>query len=40
MRSPTLDDYNFHIRAPFWVFIDSMEIDLSIKFIHIYLDKI
>ena len=34
-RPPTSDGHNFLVRAPFWVFLDSMEINLSLKSIHI-----
>ena len=34
-RPPTLDDHNFLVRAPFQVFLDSMESPLSIESIHI-----
>ena len=39
-RLPALNDRNFLVRAPFWVFLDSMEIILSVEYIHIYFDKI
>ena len=29
-RPPNLDGHNFHVRAPFWVFLDYMESPLSI----------
>ena len=35
VRPPTLDDHNFFIRTPFWVFLDSMEIPFSQYFIHV-----
>ena len=31
MRPPTLDGHNFLVRAPFGVFLDSMESSWSIK---------
>ena len=37
---PTSDDHNFFVRTPFRVFLDSMKIPLSLKFIHIYLNDI
>ena len=37
---PTSDDHNFFVRTPFRVFLDSIEIPLSLEFIHIYLDNI
>ena len=39
-KPPTSDGYNFFVRTPFWMFLDSMEIPLSIESIHIYLDNI
>ena len=39
-RPPTLDGHNFPVRTPFWMFLDSMEIPLSLESIHIYLAKI
>ena len=35
MRPPTLDDHNFLVQAPFWVFLDFMEISCSLKSDHI-----
>ena len=35
LLSPTSDGHNFFIRSPFWVFLDSMEIPLSLESIHI-----
>ena len=32
---PTLDDYNFFVQAPFWVFLDSMERSWSLESDHI-----
>ena len=37
---PTSDSHNFFVRTPFWVFLDSMKIPLSLESIHIYLDEI
>ena len=39
-RPPTSDDHNFLVRAPFSVFLDSMEIPLSLESININIDKI
>ena len=36
----TSDGHSFFVRTPFWMFLDSMEIYLSIESIHIYLDNI
>ena len=33
-RPPTSDDHNFLVRAPFWVFLNSMESPLSLESIH------
>ena len=30
-RTPTLDSHNFHVQAPFWVFLDTMESPLSLE---------
>ena len=35
VRPPTSDDYNFFVRTPFQVFLDSMEIPLSQDSIHV-----
>ena len=35
---PTSDDYNFFVRTPFLVFLDSMESPLSQKSIHMHVD--
>ena len=35
-----MDGHNFFIRTPFWMFLDSIEIPLSLESIHIYLDNI
>ena len=40
LLSTTLDDHNFFVRSPISVFLDSMEIHLSLESIHIYLDTI
>ena len=34
-KPPTSDDHNFFVRTLFQMFLDSMEIPLSIKSIHI-----
>ena len=34
-KSPTSDGHNFFVRTPGWMFLDSMEINLSIESIHI-----
>ena len=39
-KPPTSDGHNFFVRTPFWMFLDSMEINLSLKSIHIYIDNI
>ena len=39
-KPPTSDGHNFFVRTPFWMFLDSMEIQLSLESIHIYLDNI
>ena len=35
--SPTSDGHNFFVRSPFLVFMDSMEIPLSLESIYIYI---
>ena len=35
-----MDGHNFFVRTPFRMFLDSMEISLSLESIHIYLDEI
>ena len=37
---PTSNGHNFFVRTLFRVFLDSMEIPLSLEFIHIYLDDV
>ena len=37
---PTSDGHNVFVRTLFWVFLDSMESPLSLKFIHIHLNDI
>ena len=39
-KPPTSDGHNFFVRTPFRMFLDSMEIPLSLESIHIYLDEI
>ena len=39
-KPPNSDGHNFFARAPFWMFLDSMEIPLSLEYIHIYIDNI
>ena len=34
-KPPTSDGHNFFVRTPFWMFLDSMEIPLSIESINI-----
>ena len=37
-RKPlTSDGHNFFVRTPFRMFLDSMERNLSLEFIHIYI---
>ena len=35
VEPPTLDDHNFLVRIPIHVFLDSIEISLSLESIHI-----
>ena len=35
VKPPTLDDHNFFVQTPICEFLDSMEIPLSLKSIHI-----
>ena len=37
-EAPTSDDHNFLVRSPFQVFLDSMEISLSLESDHIPMD--
>ena len=38
---PSISNYhNFFVQTPFWMFLDSMESPLSLKYIRIYLDSI
>ena len=30
-KPPTSDGHNFFVRTPFWMFLDSMEIPLSLE---------
>ena len=39
-KPPTSDGHNFFVRASFWMFLDSMEIHLSIESIHILVHNI
>ena len=39
-KSPTSDGHNFFVRTPFRMFLNSMERNLSLYSIHIYLDNI
>ena len=39
-KPPTSDGHNFFVRTLFWMVLDSMKINLSLKSIHIYLDNI
>ena len=39
-KPPISDGHNFFVRTPFWMFLDSMEIPLSLESINIYLDDI
>ena len=34
-KPPTLDSHNFFVRTPFWMFLDFMEIPLSLESINI-----
>ena len=34
------EGHNFFVRTPFWMFLDYMEIPLSLESIHLYLDNI
>ena len=36
----TLDDHNFFIRTPIWVFLDSTESPLSLKSGHMHVNGI
>ena len=39
-KPPTSDGHNIFVRTSFWMFLDSMEIPLSLESIHIYHDNI
>ena len=39
-KPPTSDGHNFFVRTLFWMFLDFIEIPLSLESINIYLDDI
>ena len=39
-KPPNSDGHNLFVRTPFWMFLDSMEINLSLESIHILFDNI